>query len=157
MYWACPEANESRLRRLKSSNKGRKLSHGKGISGKGRLTTGKMDVLQNYGLAIREKRNNVAEMAVKASLLQVASTEENSQYHFCPKGRDSWCGYQRDSKTNKHKKGIPKPIVELVEPILDDFDEPALLNKCTHDLNQNPNKFYMDSSVQRVPMMSRKL
>ena len=34
----------SRLRRLKSTNKGRKLLHGKGLSGKGRLTTGKMDV-----------------------------------------------------------------------------------------------------------------
>ena len=78
MYWACSEANETRLRRLKSSDKGRKLSHGKGISGKGRLTTGNMDVLQNYGLAIRENLDNVDEMAVKASLLQVASTEENS-------------------------------------------------------------------------------
>ena len=144
MYWECPEANESRLQRLKSSNKGRKLSHGKGISGKGRRTTGKMDVLQNYyGLAVRENLDNVDEMAkaVKASLLQVAPTEENSQYHFCPKGKDSWCGYQRDSKTYKHKKGIPKPIVELVEPIFDDFDDSALLNKCTHDLTQNPNKF----------------
>ena len=44
----------SRLERLKSSTKGRKLSDGKGLSGNGRLTAGKMDVLQNYyGLAIR--------------------------------------------------------------------------------------------------------
>lgn len=45
----------SRLRKLKSSNKGRKLTDGKGISGKGRLTDGKIDVLQNYySLAIRK-------------------------------------------------------------------------------------------------------
>ena len=133
----------SRLRRLKSSNKGRKLSDGKGISGKGRLTTGKMDVLQNYyGLAIRENLDNVEEMAkaVKASLFHVASTEENPQHHLCPKGENSWCGYQRDSKTYKHKNGIPKPIVELVEPIFDDLADPALLKKCTHGLTQNPNE-----------------
>ncbi|CAB3994951.1 Hypothetical predicted protein, partial [Paramuricea clavata] len=133
----------SRLRRLKSSNKGRKLSDGKGISGKGRLTTGKMDVLQNYyGLAIRENLDNVEEMAkaVKASLFHVASTEEYPQHHLCLKGEDSWCGYQRDSKTYKHKNGIPKPIVELVEPIFDDLADPALLKKCTHGLTQNPNE-----------------
>jgi hypothetical protein len=36
-----------------------------------------------------------------------------------------WCGYQRDSKTYKHKNGIPKPIVELVEPIFSDLTDPA--------------------------------
>ena len=133
----------SRLRKLKSSNKGRKLSDGKGISGKGRLTTGKMDVLQNYyGLAIRENLDNVEEMvkAAKASLLHVASTKEKPQHHLCPKGKNSWCGYQRDSKTYKHKNGIPKPIVELVEPIFADLTDPALLKKCTHGLTQNPNE-----------------
>ena len=133
----------SRLRRLKSTNKGRKLSDGKGISGKGRLTTGKMDVLQNYyGLAIRGNLDSVEEMgkAVKASLFHVASTEDNPQHHLCPKGKGSWCGYQRDSKTYKHKNGIPKPIVELVEPIFDDLADSALLTKCTHGLTQNPNE-----------------
>ncbi|CAB4028443.1 Hypothetical predicted protein, partial [Paramuricea clavata] len=42
----------SRLRRLKNTYKGTKLSDGKGLAGKGRLTDGKIDVLQNYyGLA----------------------------------------------------------------------------------------------------------
>ncbi|CAB3978709.1 Hypothetical predicted protein [Paramuricea clavata] len=119
------------------------MSRSESISGKGRLTTGKMDVLQNYyGLAIRGNLDNVEEMAkaVKASLFHVASTEENPQHHLCPKGEDSWCGYQRDSKTYKHKNGIPKPIVELVEPIFDDLADPALLKKCTHGLTQNPNE-----------------
>ena len=87
----------SRLRKLNSSNKGRKLSDGKGLSGKGRLTTTKMDVLQNYyGLAIRENLGSVEGMAkaVKASLFHVASSENNPQHHLCPKGKDSCCGYQ---------------------------------------------------------------
>jgi hypothetical protein len=78
--------------------------------------------------------------AVKASLFHVASTEENPQHHLCPKGEHSWCGYQRDFKTYKHKNGISKPIVELVEPIFDDLADPALLKKCTHGLTQNPNE-----------------
>ena len=40
----------SRLRMLKSSSKGRKLLDGKRIPGKNRLTTSKIDVLQNYYL-----------------------------------------------------------------------------------------------------------
>jgi hypothetical protein len=96
----------SRLRRLKNSNKGRKLSDGKGLSGKGRLTDGKIDVSQNYyGLAIRENLDDVYKMAnaIQASLLHVASTDENPQHHLCPKGNDSWCGYQIDSETYTHK------------------------------------------------------
>ena len=134
----------SRLRKLKSSNKGVKLLDGKGLSGKGRLTDSKIDVLQNYyGLAIRENLHDVQEMAkaVKACLFHVASADENPQHHLCPEGNDSWCGYQRDSQTYQHKAGIPGPIVELVEPIFDDLAKPALLNKCrTHGLTQNVNE-----------------
>ncbi len=38
----------NRLRKLKNSKKGVKLSNGKGPAGKGRLTDGKIDILQNY-------------------------------------------------------------------------------------------------------------
>lgn len=49
-----------RTRELKSSNKGVKLSDGKGLSGKGRITDAKIGVLQNYyGIAIRENLNDV--------------------------------------------------------------------------------------------------
>ena len=45
----------SRLRKLNNKSKGVKLADGKGLAGKGKLTDGKIDVLQNYyGLAIRE-------------------------------------------------------------------------------------------------------
>ena len=50
----------SRLRKLKSSNKGLKLGDGKGLAGKGSLTDAKIDLLQNYyGLAIRENLHDV--------------------------------------------------------------------------------------------------
>ena len=113
-----------------------------------------MDVLQNYyGLAIRENHESVEEMAkaVKASLFQVASSEKNPQHHLCPKGKDSWCGYQRDSTTYQHKSGIPEPILELIEPIFNDLAEPELLKKCTHGLTQNPNECLNGMIWDRCP------
>jgi hypothetical protein len=79
----------SRLRKMKNTKKGAKLSDGKGLSAKGRLTDGKIDILQNYyGLAVRENLNDIDEMAnaIKTSLYHVASTEENPQHHLCPDG-----------------------------------------------------------------------
>ena len=73
----------SRLRRLKNQNKGVKLANGKGLAGKGRLTDGKIDVLQNYyGLAVRENLNDVYKMAkaIEASLYHVASTDGDPQH-----------------------------------------------------------------------------
>ena len=133
----------SRLRKLKSSKKGVKVSDGKVLSGKGRLTDAKIDVLQNYyDLAIRENLKDVQEMAkaIKASLFHVASTDKNLQHDLCPKGDDSWCSYQRDRKTYKGKAGIPAPIVKLIGPIFNDLTKPALLNKCTHCLTQDVNE-----------------
>ena len=53
----------SRLRKLKNTMKGVKLADGKGLSGKGRLTDGKIDILQNYyGLSVRENLHDVKEM-----------------------------------------------------------------------------------------------
>ena len=64
--------------------------------------------------------------AVKASLLHIALIEDNPQHHLCLKGNDSWCGYQRDFKTYKHKKGIH---VELVEPTFGDLADPNFFLK----------------------------
>ncbi len=47
-------------RKLKNQSKGVKLTDGKGLAGKGRLTDSKIDVLQNYyGLAVRENLSDV--------------------------------------------------------------------------------------------------
>jgi hypothetical protein len=112
MYRACPEA--SRKQTTEGSNKGRKLSDIKGIPGKGRLTTGKMDVLQNYyDFAIRGNLDNVEEMAkaVKASPLHVASTEENPQHHLCPKGKDSWCAIKEIPKHTNIRMVFQNPLL----------------------------------------------
>jgi hypothetical protein len=145
----------SRLRKLKSSNKGLTLADGKkGLSGKGRLTDSKIDVLQNYyGLAVRENLDDVGKMAksIEASLYHVASTDKNPQHHLCPEGEDSWCGYQKDKEGYKHKNGIPDCIVDLIKPIYKDLSKPELLNKCTHGLTQNVNECLNNLIWNRCP------
>jgi hypothetical protein len=95
---------------LKKSAKGVKLSDGKTLGGKGRLTDGKIDILQNYyDLAVRENLDDVNKMAtaIKATLFHVASSDSDPQHHLCPNGDDSWCGYKREKESYQHKNGIP--------------------------------------------------
>ncbi|GFT59316.1 uncharacterized protein TNCV_3892431 [Trichonephila clavipes] len=63
MHSPCAKANGGRLRALRNSMKSRKLSDGKGISGRGRLTDNEISKLQQYyGLAIRRNMNFVSDM-----------------------------------------------------------------------------------------------
>ena len=133
----------TRLRKLCNSYKGQKLSDGKPINGKNRLTTKIIDTLQNYyGMAIRRNTDSLVNMvnAVLATLYHVASTDDDPDHGLCPAGEDSWCGWQRDSATYKHKHGLPKVIVELLEPIYEELSHPQLLSKCLHGKTQNPNE-----------------
>ena len=106
-----------------------------------------VDIMQNYyGLAIRQNKDNLQGMIndVKAGLYHLVSSKENPQHHLCPKGKESWCGWQRDvsnqTETFKHKKGLAKAIVEVVEPIYDSLADPALLTRCLDSYTQNPNE-----------------
>ena len=123
--------------------KGKKLSNGKPLTGKSRLTLKTIDTLQNYyGLAIRENTHSLVDMvnAVLAAFYHVASTDEKPMHTLCPVGEDSWCGWQRDSTTYKHKHGLPEAIVELLEPIFEELSKPDLLARCLHGKTQNPNE-----------------
>ena len=85
----------TRLRKLCNSYKGQKLSDGKPINGKNRLTTKIIDTLQNYyGMAIRSNTDSLVNMvnAVLATLYHVASTDDDPDHGLCPAGEDSWCG-----------------------------------------------------------------
>ena len=143
----------SRLRKLKNANKGVKLSDGKGIGGKGRLTDGKIDVLQKYySLSVRENLDDVSTMAksIKASLYHVASSDEKPQHHLCPDGKESWCGFKRDPASFRHKNGIPECIVKLIEYIFADLSKPELLRKCTHGLTQNVNECLNRTNLEQM-------
>ena len=148
----------TRLRKLKSVHTKKKLADGKAIGGRGRLTDKMVDTMQNYyGLAIRKNKNNLTGMAndVKAGLYHLASTDENPQHHLCPMGKDSWCGWQKDAanKTElyKHKKGLPKAVVDAVEPIYDSLADPNLLSRCLDSYTQNPNESLNNLVWKRCP------
>ncbi|GFY23006.1 uncharacterized protein TNCV_2182671 [Trichonephila clavipes] len=87
-----------RLRALRKSMKSRKLSDGKGISGRGRLTDNEISKLQQfYGLAIRRNMNSVSDMfkAVWAIYFHKLSTDFVPQHGLCPTSPDTWCGFNK--------------------------------------------------------------
>ncbi|GFY19005.1 uncharacterized protein TNCV_3876931 [Trichonephila clavipes] len=82
----------TRLRNILKMSKGIKLSDGKNISGRGRLTLKEVDSIQHYyGLAIRKNLSSVEDVkrAIWAIYFHKLSTEDNPQHALCPLGEDS--------------------------------------------------------------------
>eukprot|EP00795_Rhopilema_esculentum_P002475 gene2475-18136_t len=81
--------------------------------------------------------------------------EETPQHHLCPKGKDSWCGWQRDfaNGTNQyqHKKGLPKAVIDAVIPIYDSLADHTLLSRCLDSYTQNPNESLNNLVWKRCP------
>lgn len=140
----------SRLSKLKEKNKSTILSDGKKIGGKNRLTGQVIDQLCiYYGNAIRGNSNDLTGMrkSIWAIWNHKASTDENPRHHFCPKGPDSWCTYQRAICTNKvhqykHKNTIPVSIMDFIKPVFLDLSAPNLLRRCLKGKTQNANESY---------------
>ncbi|GFS99378.1 uncharacterized protein TNCV_1601831 [Trichonephila clavipes] len=77
----------TRLRRLKTKMRGQKLSDGKPLCGRNRLTEAEKAYLQAYyGLAIRRNLSSVKDMqqAIWAIFLHKLSTDENLSMDFVP-------------------------------------------------------------------------
>ncbi|GFW52522.1 uncharacterized protein TNCV_404501 [Trichonephila clavipes] len=115
----------ARLRKLKTMNRGKKLSDGKSISGKNRLTDKFIDTITTYyGNAIRQNNSSVSDMrqTIWAIYCHYRSTDEKPMHHFCPIGDTSWCKYQKAIATNsaslfKHKNIVPIAIMDEIKPI----------------------------------------
>lgn len=76
-----------------------------------------------------------------------ASTDENPLHHFCPKGPESWCTYQKANCTDtvnqyKHRNTIPVAVMDFIKPIFDDLSKPQLLRRCLKGKTQNANESY---------------
>ncbi|GFT82292.1 uncharacterized protein TNCV_4650971 [Trichonephila clavipes] len=81
----------TRLRNILKISKGIKLSDGKNISGRGRLTLKEVDSIQHYyGLAIRKNLSSVEDVkrAIWAIYFHKLSTEDNPQHALCPLEKD---------------------------------------------------------------------
>ncbi|GFW20752.1 uncharacterized protein TNCV_1049731 [Trichonephila clavipes] len=103
--------------------KSRKLSDGKGMSGRGRLTDNEISKLQQYyGLAIRRNMNFVSDMfkAVWAIYFHKLSTDSVPQHGLRPTSPDTWCGFNKAKllgEAYSHKHSLPEPVLLALKPI----------------------------------------
>lgn len=136
----------TRLRRRKAELKGKKLSDGKVISGKGRLTDDVIDKLTvYYGNAIRGNNMSVKDMqkAVWAIFYHKRSTDKEPLHDFCPQGENSWCPYQKAKVSGdvyRHSNTIPAAVLDSIKDIFKDLSMPSLLKKCVGGHTQNANE-----------------
>ncbi|GFX67132.1 uncharacterized protein TNCV_590481 [Trichonephila clavipes] len=140
----------ARLRKLKTMNRGKRLSDGKSISGKNRLTNKFIDTITTYyGNAIRQNNSSISDMrqAIWAIYCHYRPTDEEPMHHFCPIGYTSWCKYQKAVATNsaslfKHKNIVPIAIMDDIKPIIAELSAPKLLKKCVGGKTQNANESF---------------
>ena len=138
------------LRKLKRENPG--------MGGRGKLTDGIIDKLQNYyGIAIRANVGDLAGMkkAIHASLMHCVSSESRPLHDHCPTGSTSWCRYQQD-KANRtslyeHGPGLPVQIIGKLKPEYVRLSEDSLPEKCLHGKTQNRNEAVNGMIWQRIP------
>ncbi|GFV29736.1 uncharacterized protein TNCV_1925611 [Trichonephila clavipes] len=120
---------DSRLRKLKALWGEKKLSDGKTIGGKGRLTDAIISKLTTfYGNEIQTNSHNVNEKrrAVWAVWAHTFNTDDEPKHCFCPKGKNSWCKYNISAHHNtvnefSHKNTLAKAVFEVIKPVFNDF------------------------------------
>ncbi|GFT67945.1 uncharacterized protein TNCV_38561 [Trichonephila clavipes] len=140
----------TRLRKLKSRNKG--------LGGKGKLTDGLINKLQNYyGIAIRSNIGNLDKMqsAVISAFFHCCSSKHQPKHGQCPVGDESWCKFQRAKASNivyqDKSLGLPQNIVNTIKPVYMDLCDRNLLKKCLHGKTQNPNESFNAILWQILP------
>lgn len=147
----------TRLRRIKNENMNLVLSDGKRLGRKNRLSKAVIDKLQAYyGAAIRQNTHSVEDMRrqVWANVFHKYSIDEDPHHGLCPKGEDSWCGYQKavaKNGTYKHQNSIPQPIMDFIKPVFQSLADVELLKKCTLEKTQNPNESVNSVIWSRLP------
>ena len=134
------------LRDLKQKLGSKKLIDGKPIGGRGRLTDKRIDSLQNYyGDAIKKHAGNEDEMAraIKASLYHSLSVDDDYCHDYCPPGKQSWCGWQKQKAGGpkyKHHDPLPKAVFEELVPVYLRLSQKELLRRCSRAATQNVNE-----------------
>ncbi|GFV16011.1 uncharacterized protein TNCV_2197921 [Trichonephila clavipes] len=136
----------TRLRKLKQMSS--KLSDGKSIGGKGRLTDRMIDLITTYyGNAIRQNKTYLSDMrkAVWAVYFHIRSSDEEPLHSFCPVGPNSWCKYQNQVvegsvETFRHSNKLPVAVMDAIKPVFNDLSQPKLLQKCLGGKTQNNNE-----------------
>ena len=138
------------MRKLKISFKGKKLSDGKTLFGKGRLTQKTIVSMQTYYTgAIRNNPTSLSGMIrdIWAIWYHMASTDDCPQHQFCPVGRNSWCKYQRAVAVNEledfhHNKTLPAAVMDAIRPVFVQMTSVCLLKRCLGGQTQNSNESF---------------
>lgn len=138
----------TQMRKLKLRFRGQKLSDGKGLGGKGRLTDVVIDQMQSYyGNAIRNNSQSVEDMteAIWAIWHHKCSTDRKPQHRLCPSGKDSWCRYNKAVADDtvaqfKHKNSLPQAVMDAIKPVFENLTAPELLVRCVGGKTQNANE-----------------
>lgn len=149
----------SRLTKLKSKMGRNKMSDGKTIGGRGRLTDTAIKVIQKlYVLAIRKNTNSLDKMrtAVWATFCHLQSSNDIPTHGLCPVGEGSWCKFQRAKAKGERYDHIdhfhlPKIIMTEIKPIFEDLAKTDLLRKCLHGGTQNQNESLNNIIWSRIP------
>ncbi|GFY30334.1 uncharacterized protein TNCV_4065841 [Trichonephila clavipes] len=136
----------SRLRKSKQMSS--KLSDGKSIGGKGRLTDRMIDLITTYyGNAIRQNKTCLPDMrkAVWAVYFHIRSSNEEPLHSFCPVGPNSWCKYHNQVlegsvETFRHSNKLPVAVMDAIKPVFNDLSQPKLLQKCLGGKTLNNNE-----------------
>ncbi len=157
------------LMKLKATNKS-KLSDGKTIGGKGRLTEGKIKQLQKYyGLAIRQntsKKANPTQTEVDVVVYKMKNIiailhhsvhlkDPKKQHRYCPRGESSWCKWQQDqssgTSTYDGSDCLPEVFLKQLTPTFLALSEQKLLERCVCGATQNANECLNSLVLARCP------
>ena len=126
--------------------KSQKLSDGKSVGGRGRLTDNIIDKMQNYyGQAIRENKGNLEGMkksikAIQHHIIRNGSIPLEKQHQFCPKDKETWCTFWIDSSTYDESNRLPEVFMEELNPIFTRLSNDDLLSRCLKGMTQNQNE-----------------
>ena len=99
-----------------------------------------MNKLQNYfGIAIRSNTDSVYAMkkCIFASLFHNSMLEVEKRHRFCPRGKESWCKWQKEKteekdSTSEPQLNLPEAIFDVLLPIYKDLTSDDLLSRCLH-------------------------
>ena len=128
---------------------GKKLSDGKGIGSKGRLTLAQKDAIQSfYGKTIRDFKGDSEGMskATHAIIKHYSNTPEKPGHEDYPQDRNPWCSYHRDiaARTNYHqpiKNPLPLAVVAEIQ-LFDRLGSKEFLVSCEKGSTQKKNEAY---------------
>ena len=81
---------------------------------------------------------------------------EQANHEYCPKGKNSWCSFNRDEATeeNTHKPikdPIPQAVVEIIKPLFKRLGSPGFLAAVENCRTQNVNESFHHLVWQLAP------